>query len=499
MINNSHVITPPRSPKSGRRKRYPADIPDIDFDDGVGEPPFQFDSSDLGSPKKVWSLLCEKDEKYKRDPHLFKRQQRINPKMRAMLIDWLMDVCADKHLHRETFHLCVDYVDRYLGLGSNFDFNHQISPGNLQLIGSTALVIASKIEEIYPPKVAEIADFTDGLVLSFNLIQRFFYFCCCEDQDIRDLEEIMLQRLEWNCYPITAVHWLALYMQLMNTCDVLPAQQVIVSAENEARCSNASDCSMLSAGSRVAGLNVSIVTALPEEDENLTDEGDDSENQTPNGSESSSEKRTKTFRKTCARRVFSFNSSFPRMQLSHIGLSPRILLHTAAADISYVSQREYSSGHIYPDQRCSVPKLMRGEFVRVAMILDLVILSHGSLRFRYRELAAAALLCSYEPESLICQITGFTAEKLREARKFVDPFVHLFDRLEPSGNSIPCLPTIQHDDRHNIQTYLPKCLSYLEQVEQEQIMASQRHKKLDNRTSGNRLRKRKFGSTLNSS
>nr|CAD2128076.1 unnamed protein product [Meloidogyne enterolobii] len=308
----------------------------------------------------------------------------------------------------------------------------------------------------------------------------------------------MLQRLEWNCYPITAVHWLALYMQLMNTCDVLPAQQVIVTAENEARCSNASDCSMLSAGSRVAGLNVSIVTALPEEDENLTDEGDDSENQTPNGSESSSEKRTKSFRKTCARRVFSFNSSFPRMQLSHIGLSPRILLHTAAADISYVSQREYSSGHIYPDQRCSVPKLMRGEFVRVAMILDLVILSHGSLRFRYRELAAAALLCSYEPESLICQITGFTAEKLREARKFVDPFVHLFDRLEPSGNSIPCLPTIQHDDRHNIQTYLPKCLSYLEQVEQE-IMAIERRKKLDNRTSGTRLRKRKFGSTLNSS
>lgn len=483
MIKNSNV-TPPQSPKSGRRKRYPADIPDIDFDDGVGEPPFQFDSSDMGSPKKVWSLLCEKDEKYKRDPHIFQRQQRINPKMRAMLLDWIMDVCADKHLHRETFHLCVDYVDRYLGLGGKVDYKHQISPGNLQLIGSTALVIAAKIEEIYPPKVAEIADFTDG----------------CEDHDIRDMEEIMLQRLEWNCYPITAVHWLALYMQLMNTCDVLPAQQVIVTAGNEARCSNASDCSMMSAGSRRGGLNVSIVTAsLHEEGEILSDEGEDSENQTPNGSESSTEKKTKSFRKTCARRVFSFNSSFPRMQLSHIGLSPRVLLHTAAADISYVSQREYSSGHIYPDQRCSVPKLMRGEFVRVAMILDLVILSAGSLRFRYRELAAAALLCSYEPESLICQITGFTAEKLREARKFVDPFVHLFDRLEPCGNAIPCLPTIQHDDRHNIQIYLPKCLSYLEQVEQEQFMAIQRRKKSDNRMGETRLRKRKFGSTLNSS
>ena len=58
MINNNH-ITPPQSPKSGRRKRYPADIPDIDFDDGVCEPPFQFDSSDLGSPKKVKKDFCK--------------------------------------------------------------------------------------------------------------------------------------------------------------------------------------------------------------------------------------------------------------------------------------------------------------------------------------------------------------------------------------------------------------------------------------------------------
>ncbi|KAF7636460.1 Cyclin N-terminal domain-containing protein [Meloidogyne graminicola] len=148
---NNQVTSPQSSKsfKSGRRKRYPVDIPDIDFDDNaVCEPPSQFDSSDLGSPKKVWSLLCEKDEKYKRDPHLFLRQQKINPKMRSMLIDWIMDVCADKHLHRETFHLCVDYVDRYLGLNGVYNFKQQISPGNLQLIGSTALLIASKIEVI---------------------------------------------------------------------------------------------------------------------------------------------------------------------------------------------------------------------------------------------------------------------------------------------------------------------------------------------------------------
>ena len=34
--------------------------------------------------------------------------------MRAILIDWMMEVCSDYLFKRETFHLSVNFVDRYL-------------------------------------------------------------------------------------------------------------------------------------------------------------------------------------------------------------------------------------------------------------------------------------------------------------------------------------------------------------------------------------------------
>ncbi len=54
-------------------------------------------------------------------------------------------------LHRETFYLAVDFLDRYLGISSNIPKNR------LQLIGVTCLFIGAKLEEIYPPKLQEFA------------------------------------------------------------------------------------------------------------------------------------------------------------------------------------------------------------------------------------------------------------------------------------------------------------------------------------------------------
>ena len=34
--------------------------------------------------------------------------------MRAILVDWMMEVCSEFHLKRETFHLAVAYLDRHL-------------------------------------------------------------------------------------------------------------------------------------------------------------------------------------------------------------------------------------------------------------------------------------------------------------------------------------------------------------------------------------------------
>jgi hypothetical protein len=42
---------------------------------------------------------------------------------------------------------------------------------------------------------------------------------------------------------------------------------------------------------------------------------------------------------------------------------------TTTADNSFIGNTSYSDGHIYVDQRCTVPKLMRDEFVRLAKVI----------------------------------------------------------------------------------------------------------------------------------
>jgi len=49
-------------------------------------------------------------------------------------------VCEVYKLHRETFYLAADFVDRYLSTQSN------VQKYQLQLLGVTALFIAAKIE-----------------------------------------------------------------------------------------------------------------------------------------------------------------------------------------------------------------------------------------------------------------------------------------------------------------------------------------------------------------
>nr|ADR30030.1 cyclin E splice variant 5 [Bombyx mori] len=104
-------------------------------------------------PADVWNSMCECDagSSKKKNPNMFDNHPNLQPRMRAILLDWLNEVCEVYKLHRETFHLTVDYVDRYL---SNTE---DVQKGRLQLIGITCLFIAAKVEEVYPPKIAEFA------------------------------------------------------------------------------------------------------------------------------------------------------------------------------------------------------------------------------------------------------------------------------------------------------------------------------------------------------
>ena len=89
-------------------------------------------------------LVCSETH-YSADAYyLSKMQQNITKNMRAILLNWLVEICADYFLHRETFYLAALYLDRYLSKVQNVPRN------DLQLIGAVSLHIASKMEERIP-------------------------------------------------------------------------------------------------------------------------------------------------------------------------------------------------------------------------------------------------------------------------------------------------------------------------------------------------------------
>ncbi|CAN6290273.1 unnamed protein product [Urochloa humidicola] len=90
-------------------------------------------------------------------PDYFQKiQKHISPKMRAVLVDWLVEVADEFKLQAETLCLAVSYVDRFLTV-------NVVTRDKLQLLGVTALLIAAKYEEIESSKmkVNKYTDITD--------------------------------------------------------------------------------------------------------------------------------------------------------------------------------------------------------------------------------------------------------------------------------------------------------------------------------------------------
>ena len=83
------------------------------------------------------------------------RQPTISHSMRAILINWIAEVIAEFNLATETNYLAITIMDRYL------QENH-IPRDQLQLLGITCLLIASKIEDVNTPTVKDFADISDN-------------------------------------------------------------------------------------------------------------------------------------------------------------------------------------------------------------------------------------------------------------------------------------------------------------------------------------------------
>ena len=125
---------------------------------------------------EIFSELKEKEMLYLPDINYMSKQKDINHKMRAILIDWLIDVHLKYKMLPQTMYMSVNLIDRYLS-------KNETNRVKLQLVGVAAMFIASKYEEIYPPELKDFVYITDNAYVK---------------ADVLDMESKMLGSLEFD-------------------------------------------------------------------------------------------------------------------------------------------------------------------------------------------------------------------------------------------------------------------------------------------------------------
>ncbi|RCI11472.1 hypothetical protein L249_7313, partial [Ophiocordyceps polyrhachis-furcata BCC 54312] len=131
----------------------------------------QLDKEDVDDPlmvaeyaNEIFEYLHDLEVKSIPNPQYMSHQDDLEWKTRGILIDWLIEVHTRFHLLPETLFLAVNIIDRFLS-------EKVVQLDRLQLVGITAMFIASKYEEVLSPHVdnfKRIADngFSEAEILS---------------------------------------------------------------------------------------------------------------------------------------------------------------------------------------------------------------------------------------------------------------------------------------------------------------------------------------------
>ena len=104
---------------------------------------------------EIFGYMKALEQKLMPNPRYMDQQQEIQWSMRAVLIDWVVQVHQRFSLLPETLFLTVNYIDRFLSCKI-------VSLAKLQLVGATALFVAAKYEEVNCPTIQEIIYMVDG-------------------------------------------------------------------------------------------------------------------------------------------------------------------------------------------------------------------------------------------------------------------------------------------------------------------------------------------------
>lgn len=167
------------------------------------------DENDLHNPKyaaeyvgQIYTHLRQCQNKYVARPDYMDMQSDISIKMRALLVDWLIQVHIKFELLPQTLYLTINLLDRFLS-------KRDTHRSKLQLVGCACMLLASKYEEIYAPECCDFVNMSDK---AFDI------------EDILDMESVILNVLEFNLTTPSAYTFLRRYMKV--SCSTAKTQHM---------------------------------------------------------------------------------------------------------------------------------------------------------------------------------------------------------------------------------------------------------------------------------
>ncbi|XP_059294909.1 G2/mitotic-specific cyclin-2-like isoform X2 [Lycium ferocissimum] len=156
---------------------------EVEMEDIFEEALIDIDSDDANYPFAVVDYVGDIYANYRKmevyscvSPSYMEQQLDITGRIRAILVDWLIEVHHKFELKEETLFLTVNLIDRFLE-------KQTVEKKKLQLVGLVAMLLASKYEEISVPVVDDL------LIISANTYTR---------KDVLEMESLMLNKLKFN-------------------------------------------------------------------------------------------------------------------------------------------------------------------------------------------------------------------------------------------------------------------------------------------------------------
>ena len=146
----------------------------------------------------IFNYFKQEESKFLPKANYMKYQSDINEKMREILFDWLIEVHKKYKLSDNTLYITGNLIDRFT------ERKTELKRTKYQLLGVSALFIAGKYNDIYPPESKDYSYITDDSYTK---------------KEVVEMEMEILKELNYTITFPTQYNFLEIYRKLLNMDD----------------------------------------------------------------------------------------------------------------------------------------------------------------------------------------------------------------------------------------------------------------------------------------